>query len=162
MRRREFFAVSSWLPAIFGRKIVQEGICMGTIRDLNELTTPAATDYLLVADTSDLVDKDKKMLMSKVVMKSGTPLAGHAATWLDANTLQDGGVVGKDRYLESAVLLVDAAFTTNAATKRFATMSAAMAACVGGETVQVAPGIYNENVTFASNGVKLIGSGAPS
>lgn len=58
-------------------------------------------------------------------------------------------------------LNVDAAFTTNAAANRFATITAALAACTGGETIRIAPGIYTEDFTIADDGIKLIGSGQP-
>lgn len=69
---------------------------MGTIQDLNELTAPAATDYFVVRDVSDVLDKDKKMLLGKVALKSGTPTAGRVASWTDANQVQDGGFAASD------------------------------------------------------------------
>lgn len=58
-------------------------------------------------------------------------------------------------------LNVDAAFTTNAAANRFATISAAMTAVTPGQTVRVAVGIYTEDVIFDDHRVKLVGSGQP-
>lgn len=65
-----------------------------------------------------------------------------------------------DLALRSNVLLVDPAFTTNAAEKRFATIAAAMAAATQGATIILAPGTYAENVTFSQHDLKLVGSGA--
>jgi hypothetical protein len=68
---------------------------MGTIRDLNELAAAnlAIDDYLLVSDTSDAADRDKKMKVSNLPMKWTTAaLANRIASWKDANTLQDSGV----------------------------------------------------------------------
>lgn len=62
-----------------------------TVRDLNELTAPAANDFVLVADISDVVDKDKKMLVGKFPLKNGTPTAARVASWTDANQIQDAG-----------------------------------------------------------------------
>jgi hypothetical protein len=135
---------------------------MGTLRDLNELTVPAATDYLLVADTSDLTDKDKKMLLSRLAIKNGTPTAGHVAVWLDANNVQDGGVFAADQYLKTGVYLVDPNFTANAAGKRYTTISAAMAVVPAGGVILVAPGTYTETVTVSQSNVLLVGAGAPS
>ena len=131
---------------------------MGTVRDLNELTAPVGTDYVLVADTSDLVDKDKKMQLSHLPLKSGTPTAGHVATWLDANTVQDGGTVLTDKYLKNNVFMVDATFTNSAGAQRFTTLTAALAACSGGETILMAPGTYTESVNLADDGITIQGS----
>jgi hypothetical protein len=62
-----------------------------TILDLNELTAPAYNDFMLVRDISDASDRDKKMQLQRMVLKSGTPVAGHIAAWVDAYSLQDAG-----------------------------------------------------------------------
>lgn len=64
-------------------------------------------------------------------------------------------------FLRSSTLMVDPAFTTVAALKRFSTISAAMSAATAGCTIRVAPGVYVENVTFTQPGIKLIGGGQP-
>ena len=71
---------------------------MGTISDLNELTVPAADDYMLVRETSDLVDRDKKMKLGQLAFKAQTPaaVAGRVASWKDANTLQDAIIATTD------------------------------------------------------------------
>lgn len=73
-----------------------------TVRDLNELTAPAANDYFLVADTSDVVDKDKKMQLGKVPFKNGTPIAGRLARWTDANQVEDAGIASSAVALKFA------------------------------------------------------------
>lgn len=64
-----------------------------TIRDLTELTAVATDDYLLISDTSDLTNRDKRIavsnLQSGVAKKIGTPVAGRVAAWFDANTVSD-------------------------------------------------------------------------
>lgn len=59
-------------------------------------------------------------------------------------------------------LFVDAGFHGASGAKRFTTISAAISACTGGETIYIAPGTYTEDVMIADHNVKLIGSGAPS
>lgn len=66
------------------------------VSNLNELTAPAANDYVLVSDTSDAVDRDKKMQLAKMAIKNGTPTAGRLASWTDANFLQDAGFLTTD------------------------------------------------------------------
>jgi hypothetical protein len=92
------------------------------VRDLTELTTVATNDYLLISDTSDVTNKDKRISQLNLVganitgggtlatggftvtwpatgtavLKSGTPVAGRVASWLDANTVQDGGFAVTD------------------------------------------------------------------
>lgn len=71
-----------------------------TIRDLSELTTVAIDDYLLISDTSDTTNRDKRISTANLQLalpkKSGTPVAGRVAGWLDANTLSDGGFAISD------------------------------------------------------------------
>jgi hypothetical protein len=71
-----------------------------TIRDLTELTTVAVDDYLLISDTSDTSNRDKRISTANLQLalpkKSGTPVAGRVAGWLDANTLNDGGFAISD------------------------------------------------------------------
>ena len=67
-----------------------------TIRDLNELAAPATNDYLIVSDTSDVVDRDKKLLVGKFPLKNGTPVAGRVTSWTDANQVQDAGYATTD------------------------------------------------------------------
>jgi len=72
---------------------------MGTIADLNELAlgSIAIDDYLLVRDTSDVTDKDKKVKAGSFPFKWTTaPLANRVAMWKDANTLQDAGYASSD------------------------------------------------------------------
>jgi hypothetical protein len=68
-----------------------------TIRDLTELTTVATDDYVLISDTSDVTNRDKRVsitnLQTNTAKKTGTPVAGRIASWSDANTLQDGSTV---------------------------------------------------------------------
>jgi hypothetical protein len=67
-----------------------------------------------------------------------------------------------DIYLRYNTLLVDANFAvTNAAERRFKTISLALAACTGGETILIAPGRYVENAGFGANNITLLGSGQP-
>lgn len=67
-----------------------------TIRDLTELTAVAVDDYVLISDTSDVTNRDKRIsvtnLQSGVAKKTGTPVVNRVATWADANTLQDGNM----------------------------------------------------------------------
>src|SRR5262245_49003369 len=67
-----------------------------TIADLNELTAPASNDFMLVRDVSDVTDRDKKMQLQRLAIKSGTPTAGRVTGWLDANQVQDGGFAVSD------------------------------------------------------------------
>jgi hypothetical protein len=71
-----------------------------TIRDLTELTAVAVDDYLLISDTSDLTNRDKRIstanLQLGVAKKTGTPVAGRVASWADANTVNDGGFATSD------------------------------------------------------------------
>lgn len=64
-------------------------------------------------------------------------------------------------YLRTDTLLVDAGFTEVAALKRFNTIGAAEAACTGGETIKIAPGIYEEGITLTVDNLTLQGSGQP-
>jgi hypothetical protein len=67
-----------------------------------------------------------------------------------------------DLYHRNDVFLVDAGFSvTNSAAQRFRTISLAMAACSGGETIMIAPGTYTETVTVSQNGITIAGSGQP-
>lgn len=66
------------------------------IADLNELTAPAANDFVLVRDVSDLTDRDKKMQLQKLAMKNGSPTAGRLASWTDVNQVQDAGFLATD------------------------------------------------------------------
>lgn len=83
-----------------------------TIRDLTELTTVAANDYILISDTSDVTNRDKRIAISNLQLNlakiQGAPVAGHVASWLDANTVQDAG------YLASNVGLLNVAQTYTA------------------------------------------------
>jgi hypothetical protein len=67
-----------------------------------------------------------------------------------------------DVNFRTDVFLVDAAFNGLNTAFRFKTISAAMAACSGSETIRVAPGTYNETVTFTQDNITLEGAGAPS
>lgn len=73
---------------------------MGTIAELNELTTPDVDDYLVVRDMSDVTDKDKKMKVGTFPYKFGTPVAGRVARWKDANTVEDAGFLAADIALK--------------------------------------------------------------
>ena len=66
------------------------------VADLTELTLPAANDFMLVSDTSDPTNRDKKMQLQRVALKTGTPVAGRLASWTDANQIQDGGFLVSD------------------------------------------------------------------
>lgn len=66
-----------------------------------------------------------------------------------------------DLNLKSNVFYVDAAFEGLTAAGRFTTITAALAACSGGETIHIAPGIYTENLSMADDFVTLMGSGKP-
>jgi hypothetical protein len=61
------------------------------VANLNELTAPVFNDFVLVSDTSDSVDTDKKMQLVKLAIKNGTPTAGRLVSWTDANQVQDAG-----------------------------------------------------------------------
>jgi hypothetical protein len=67
-----------------------------SIASLNELTVIAVDDYLLVHDTSDLLDQDKRIsqtnLMASYSARSGTPTAGRVASWITPTTIGDSGV----------------------------------------------------------------------
>jgi hypothetical protein len=90
-----------------------------TVRDLSELTTVDNADMLLISDTSDVVNRDKRIsrlnlvgtnisgggsisMSSKnitipadgtVVMRSSTaPVALQAVRWLDNNRIEDAGI----------------------------------------------------------------------
>lgn len=71
------------------------------ITNLNELTAPAANDYVLVSDTSDSLDKDKKMLLAKMALKNGTPTAGRVVSWTDANQVQEASYLAADVVRET-------------------------------------------------------------
>lgn len=113
---------------------------MGHLPDAEELTAPALTDLMWAHDISDATGPDKHMAIS---------------VWQHLN-------------LVSSFLLVDPDYVASAGNpalgstwNRFSTITAALAACTGGETIYIAPGIYSESVTVADDGVKLIGAGAP-
>ncbi len=94
-----------------------------------------------------------------LVIGSGTSQAEVIAA-RNGYTVLDGRF--DDLYLVHNVMLVDANFAvTNTAAKRFKTISLAVAACTGGETIFIAPGIYVENVAVNLNNVTLWGSGQP-
>jgi hypothetical protein len=71
-----------------------------TIRDLTELTAVAVDDYLLISDTSDVTNRDKRIstsnLQAGVVKPAGTPVAGRVASWASASQIQDGGFAVSD------------------------------------------------------------------
>lgn len=71
-----------------------------TIRDLTELTAVAANDYLLISDTSDVTNRDKRIAISNLqinlAQKTGTPVLNRVASWLDSNTVQDAGYLASD------------------------------------------------------------------
>lgn len=70
---------------------------MGTIAQLNELTTPATGDYLLASDASDATDKNKKVAFSKFGVLS------LAQTWTAAQTFSAGITVSGAASVLSAV-----------------------------------------------------------
>lgn len=67
-----------------------------TIVDLSELTAVAVDDYLLIRDTSDVTNRDKKIsvtnLQTNLAQKSGTPVAGNVARWASASSIVDSNV----------------------------------------------------------------------
>lgn len=67
-----------------------------SIATLNELTVIAIDDYLLVHDTSDLLDQDKRIsqtnLMASYSVRSGTPTAGRVASWITPTSIGDSGI----------------------------------------------------------------------
>jgi len=93
-----------------------------TVRDLTELTTVADGDYLLISDTSDVVNRDKRITRLNLVganiygggsintngftltvpttgtavIKSGNPTAGRVVEWLDSYRIQDSGIAAAD------------------------------------------------------------------
>jgi hypothetical protein len=95
-----------------------------TLRDLTELTTVADDDYFLVSDTSDVINRDKKIsrlnLLGTDIAGGGaintggfdltvpatgtavlrnsapTPVAGNAVRWVDSNKVEDAGYVAGD------------------------------------------------------------------
>jgi hypothetical protein len=93
-----------------------------TIRDLTELLTVASNDYLLISDTSDVTNRDKRISQVNLIggvlsgggtlatggftltvpatgtaaLKTGTPTASNLASWNNANTVQDGGFAVSD------------------------------------------------------------------
>lgn len=71
-----------------------------TIRDLTELTTVAVDDYILISDTSDVTNRDKRISITNLQLPlphiSGTPVAGRVASWFSATTLQDAGFAASD------------------------------------------------------------------
>jgi len=89
---------------------------MGTIADLNTLDTPDVADYWVVRDVSDVLDKDKKVLLGKFPLKyaTPTPTAGRVVRWRDANTVEDGGIAVSDISLLSAAQSFSALKTFNA------------------------------------------------
>lgn len=66
-----------------------------------------------------------------------------------------------DLTLKTKVLFVDAGYTNNPGANRFTTISGALAVCVGGETIKVAPGIYAAHLTIADDNITIVGSGMP-
>lgn len=104
-----------------------------TIRDLTELTAVALDDYILISDTSDVVNRDKRIsklnfsggsitgggtlitggfsltvpASGTAALRSGAPVAGRVASWSDANAVQDGGFAASDiARLSQAVTFV--------------------------------------------------------
>lgn len=73
---------------------------MGTIADLNELSTPDVLDYWLVRDDSDPADKDKKLRLGTFPIKSGTPVAGNVVKWEDSDHIGDAGFLAADIALK--------------------------------------------------------------
>jgi hypothetical protein len=69
---------------------------VGQIADLNELTLVAIDDYLLISDTSDGADKNKKIKSSVFPLKAGTPVAGRMAYWPTTDQLSDAGFAASD------------------------------------------------------------------
>jgi hypothetical protein len=71
-----------------------------TIRDLTELTAVAVDDYFLVSDTSDVVNRDKRISQANMLgfaaIRSGNPVAGRVASWLNGTQIQDGGFAVSD------------------------------------------------------------------
>jgi hypothetical protein len=67
-----------------------------TIRDLTELTTVAPDDYFLVSDTSDVVNRDKRIsrtnILTGMVSRVGSPVGGHVAVWTDGVSIQGSGI----------------------------------------------------------------------
>jgi hypothetical protein len=101
-----------------------------TIRDLSELTTVDNSDFLLVSDTSDVVNRDKRITRlnlvgtnitgggsintggfnatipasGNVVMKTTVaPSAGAAVRWADGNTIEGAGVLHDMMVRKAAV-----------------------------------------------------------
>lgn len=122
---------------------------------LGDLDAAIAAEAVARAAAVDVVD-DR---VSTIIASSGTSSTEVVDSRGGYTALSDN--LG-DKYFRSDVLLVDAAFEGLSAAGRFQTIGAALAACTGGETIIVAPGIYTENVEIADDNVKLIGSGMPS
>lgn len=68
---------------------------------------------------------------------------------------------GQPGYLKTNILLVDANFVANPASNKYTTISTALSACTGGETILIAAGTYTETCTIADHGITLQGSGQP-
>jgi hypothetical protein len=127
--------------------------------------TPSAAngDELLIwrdanGDTKKIT---KGNLLAGRPMISGTPAGGRAASWSDANTVQDSGLLFADIYQKTDYYLVDKNFTVNAAFKRYNTIAGAMAVAAAGSTILVGPGTYTEDVTVSQANISLLGAGAP-
>lgn len=106
---------------------------MATIDQIpNQLTAPASDDRFVARDTS--ANKDRYVLPEQFA----------------------------DTSLRTNVLMVDAGFTGKSiAANRYTTIAAALSACTGGETIDIAPGIYEENLSLADDFITLRGSGKP-
>jgi len=75
----------------------------------------------------------------------------------------DGAMLMSGPLLDSSqnIILVNADFDDNeVGTDKFKTIQAAITAAEPGTTIQVAPGIYRENVVISKNEIHLIGAGA--
>ena len=65
-------------------------------------------------------------------------------------------------FATGSLLLVDATFTSNSDARRFATIGAALAAAAAGDTIQIGPGTYTEDLVVTDHYIKILGSGMPA
>jgi hypothetical protein len=107
---------------------------------------------------SGIVTVDTRV--SNIIASSGTS----STEVVDARTANYTSL--KDRLddiaLSSNIFFVDPLFEHEPTAKRFTTISQAMLAASGNETIIIAPGIYAENVVLPANNISIYGGGQPA
>lgn len=133
-----------------------------TYHDHPEDNSPTALDEIPYWDVTDNGPKraTRAAMIGAALTGGGSIVTGGFTLTIPANGT--AALTSHDFYHKTSVLLVDANFSASPAlSNRYQTITAALAACTGGETILIAPGIYSETVTIGADGVKLIGSGMP-